>query len=279
MARFSSEIEWHENEDGTWSRISFVGEHLFNADRSKVLAFEPVGCTLKVQGRVASLHWDVHCPQAGGGKRGAVTGFSHQSRTRLIRKLATISADPTQFVTMTYPVEYDPSAKKRHLHAFASWMRRNYPQAAYFWKLEYQKRGAPHYHLILWYVPWSLDFALDISAAWYLIVGSGDDNHLQAGTRCEIPDDPTRWKFYLAKYIGKDYEIHDFDPHSGRIWGFHNKKLIPFEGIKIYRVHNNHDAVVRHLKGGSRILSESEFEEFAPFIEKDYWQIGGFDNG
>lgn len=54
------------------------------------------------------------------------------------------------FITLTYPKDYPKSWKdwKNDLVIYKRHLQRKFPQAEGFWKLELQKRGAPHYHLV-----------------------------------------------------------------------------------------------------------------------------------
>ena len=196
--------------------------------------------------------------QRGGGERSDITGFSYQSHKRLMVFLNTIARDcPLPlFLTLTYPGEYvlDHTEWKRHLKNFAQWMRDRYPAASFCWKLEPQKRGAPHYHLMLWglsFLPWQT-----LAVRWCEIVTGVDLNapqswskgaagcaefrafvekvaithpqivdHLQAGTECRRVRSRNGVKCYAGKkYMGKEVEgMHGV----GRFWGVHNRKALP----------------------------------------------------
>lgn len=54
------------------------------------------------------------------------------------------------FVTLTYPRDYPKSWKewKNDLKIYKEHLQRKFPKGEGFWKLELQKRGAPHYHLV-----------------------------------------------------------------------------------------------------------------------------------
>jgi hypothetical protein len=89
-------------------------------------------------------------------------------------------------VCLTYPSEYpeDGRAFKRHLDTFQKRLKRMNIQ--YFTVLEFQDRGAPHYHTLITGI---LD-RQELSRMWFEIVGSGDPRHLQAGTSIQfIVDD------------------------------------------------------------------------------------------
>jgi hypothetical protein len=54
------------------------------------------------------------------------------------------------FGTLTYPAEFplDEETFKRHLKIFSQRFLRAFPHAAFHWKLEFQNRGAAHFHPI-----------------------------------------------------------------------------------------------------------------------------------
>lgn len=53
------------------------------------------------------------------------------------------------FITITYPAVWPKDGKqvKRDLNRFLTWLRDNY-KTDYIWWLEFQKRGAPHMHIL-----------------------------------------------------------------------------------------------------------------------------------
>lgn len=91
-------------------------------------------------------------------ERGDIVGFSKGSRLRLLRKLNKINPDNTSqvfHITLTYPKRFpaDGVTHKADLDAFIKRCKRKFSdEIEYLWKLEFQKRGAPHYHMIL-YLP------------------------------------------------------------------------------------------------------------------------------
>src|SRR5918993_919691 len=98
----------------------------------------------------------------GGGTRDKVRGFSRASRRNFLRRLASINRDTFRafkgriiFVTLTYPHEYpeDPELCKNHLKALRKRLQREFGTFAAFWRLGIQKRGAWHFHLLLFVGP------------------------------------------------------------------------------------------------------------------------------
>lgn len=168
--------------------------------------------------------------RAGGGRRGVITKFSAASRRRLMRefnKLDEAHLVAGYFATLTYPAEYPCVAEtKRHLDSMCKRIMRRFPSCGLIWRVEPQKRGAPHYHLFLLGLrpegdvhEWRRGLRRWLAAAWYDVVGSGDPRHLVAGTQFDPVKNIARAKAYAAKnYFAKDK--HQFsDPFPGRHWG------------------------------------------------------------
>ena len=169
-------------------------------------------------------------PQSNG--RGVVAGMSKKSRRRLMDKLIGIDwrsiipqhgkSNRAVLLTLTYPSEYsdDWQEHKLQLKAFRMRLERTYPIDGVLWRLEFQRRGAPHYHLV---VVFGRDvniarFRRWVSLAWYMVVGSQDPRHLRAGTNVRRLYGPTgKLMRYLSKYVSK----RDSGParQTGRVWG------------------------------------------------------------
>jgi len=169
------------------------------------------------------------CRSPARGVRGVVKGFSRPSRLRLTRRFGMIRRDVVPvLITMTYPGEYSDEAEtwKRDLENFFRRVAREYPQASCFWKLEFQKRGAPHFHLLVWGIPPNAQARAWVSKVWFEVVGSGDERHLRAGTQIQRVENWRQASSYCAKYLGKtDEEEH---PRVGRVWGIRKRALIPW---------------------------------------------------
>lgn len=144
------------------------------------------------------------------------------------------------FLTLTYPSEYPAVAvTKRHRLALFKRLYRLCPNVAIVWKLEPQKRGAPHYHLCVFGLAqrgrsrrkWLQHMRGWLAGAWYDIVGSGDIKHYRAGTQFDEVRNYRHAKSYVGKYLGKDqHELLDERP--GRFWG-HWGKLELYQGKRI----------------------------------------------
>jgi hypothetical protein len=195
-------------------------------------------CDLQT-GEIIEFHYPVQ-------PRGQITQFSNKSRYRFLKFLHSLSTTPNYFLTLTYPANFSSDSRvwKNDIHKLSKRIARSYPNAWFAWKLEPQKRGAPHFHLIG-------DFGLSVniksdrfhahkmrlnawlSRAWFECVGSGDSSHLGAGTRIDIVpgDERQRLKKYVAKYVGKTIEQHSTNIPGwalpGRFWGVIARKNAP----------------------------------------------------
>ena len=133
----------------------------------------------------------------GGGSRDRVRGFSRTSRRNLLRRIASINRHAFKafkgriiFVTLAYPHEWpeEPELCKRHLKAFRKRLQREFGDFAGFWRLGIQRRGAWHFHLLLFVGPsfGTLgELRRFISSSWYEVTGKVSEGHLRAGTSVE----------------------------------------------------------------------------------------------
>ena len=174
----------------------------------------------------------------GGGIRDKVRGFSRESRRNLLLRLASINRRAFNafkgrmiFVTLTYPREYpeDPEVCKNHLKALRKRLQRMFGDFAAFWRLGIQRRGALHFHLLLFVGP-SIgpigELRRFISSSWYKVTGKISEGHLRAGTRVEVVK---KWKqatSYVERYMAKAEEFPE-GLQTGRIWGVWNEELLP----------------------------------------------------
>lgn len=212
-----------------------------------------------------------------GGPRSVVREFSRASRMALLRVLARIDwglmlaqFGLPVFVTLTYPAEYPVSWErwKANLEAFLNAFERRYGVSCGIWKLEKQRRGAPHYHLVVWCRGSHSVHEMRrwLSAVWYRVVGSGDPRHLRAGTGVEVIESAARLTRYMAKYVEKVEKGGDdvtFDYPVGRYWGVSGRKslaMAPREVLQftregfmaLRRVLRRWYAARRRARGGGR---------------------------
>jgi hypothetical protein len=173
-----------------------------------------------------------------GGIRDRVRGFSRESRRNLLIRLASINRAAFKAfkgrlisITLTYPHEYpeDPEVCKNHLKALRRRLQRKCGDFAGFWRMGIQRRGAWHFHLLLFVGPsvGSIgELRCFISSSWYEVTGKVSEGHLRAGTRVEAVK---RWKeatSYAERYLAKPEEFPE-GVQTGRIWGVWNGDLLP----------------------------------------------------
>ena len=207
----------------------------------------------------------------GGGARGKITGFSKNSRRRLMRTIAkTKKVQLPIFVTLTYPGQWDNNPKKwkRDLRVF--WMRLNraLPGVGCIWKLEFQKRGAPHFHLLVWgsgYAP----LLINVSRIWYETVGSGDERHLRAGSRVEMVKSWRGVMAYASKYLGKVELLPVTEP--GRFWGVMAEENLPWADMVQMALTDRQACQFLRLMRRMAHLRGRAYNSLTIFTDADFW--------
>lgn len=191
-----------------------------------------------------------------------ITEWSRKSRARMVRRLCELDYLPLYvdsdgrrhgrlpaMVTLTYPGEWLPvaptgKAVKAHLKAFRKRYQRAWDEPlACIWKLEFQRRGAPHVHMLMT-PPHGVDAQLGmpfrgwLSRVWAEIVDHPDpderERHRLAGTGVDYAEglrakDPRRVAVYFLKHnVAGDKEYQHDVPEEwqepgkgpGRFWGY-----------------------------------------------------------
>lgn len=154
--------------------------------------------------------------------RGTVKRFSPRSRSRMLQALAKTDTryltGRAWFVTLTWPREWTrlPYKWKEMLETFRKRLHRRHPESWFFWKLEFQQRGAPHYHLLL-FGPERLD-SRQLHQDWYEIVGSHQLAHWRYGVDVKLLREWRQVTGYCSKYAAKVDQSTDTDG-VGRYWG------------------------------------------------------------
>ncbi|SKH82523.1 rolling circle replication-associated protein [Mycobacteroides abscessus] len=191
-----------------------------------------------------------------------ITQWSRKSRSSMCRTFAELDYTPLvesgripAMVTFTYPGDWetvapDGASVKRHMMLWRKRFQREYGESPrYIWKLEFQRRGAPHIHL--WMTPpqscgkTGLSFSTWLSEAWADIVDHPNAEqrarHRLAGTAIDILSglracDPKRLAIYFTKHSSPnshgDKEYQHIVPKSwqqpekgpGRFWGVYGLK-------------------------------------------------------
>lgn len=212
-------------------------------------------------------------------KRGEVTDWSPKARARFKRKIAKCKRGGLRnalMLTVTYPKEFpavdDHHIYKGHLNQLNNYFREN--DICGFWKLEFQDRGAPHYHYVL--LPKSkiknLDnIRKDLSKRWYEIVGSGDHKHLQAGITLEHAKTIDGTIGYLTGYMSKEYQLRPGN-FTGHYTGTVNRKLIPWGKENAIHLGREKALRVRRIlrKGIQKSMESYHYHKIQKRIKKEY---------
>lgn len=152
--------------------------------------------------------------------RGSVSGFSAKSRRRLLFASFNAWCEWFAFITLTYPADFpcDGLVVRKHRDNFLHRLCREHPGINYLWALEFQERGAPHFHLLV-------DRFVDLrwlSVAWFEVVGSADEKHLRAGTSVQLVSCRKQGGAYMAKSYSSKIEQKEVPADYlsvGRFWG------------------------------------------------------------
>lgn len=151
-----------------------------------------------------------------GGLRNPVRKFSKSSRKRLFQTMARVRWEVTGevvFVTLTYHFyrQWQPRECMTHLHCFLQFLRDNFSSPHFIWRLEFQKRGAPHFHLILANSKsgkkLSTPFARNqLACAWNRIANPNSRAAQVHGVNIQTVTSYKMVCAYLAKYVAKEQD-------------------------------------------------------------------------
>jgi len=190
----------------------------------------------------------------GGGIRGCVDGFSYAARRRLMRTVSRINTGRLGcmgFVTLTYHHNWQGRDIKRDLDNYIKRIRRHFPGVAYLWRLEYQKRGAPHFHVLLFFPPHQSDKGQieesSLSDPWHSVVDEGNIHHAKHGSKVRVFEDGYEGvSIYATKYcakLGKD-GVKKLDG-IGLYWG--KSRNLPLNPIDEVILSDSQDVNARRL--------------------------------
>lgn len=126
-------------------------------------------------------------------------------------------------------------------------MQRKYGRFPMVWRLEFQKRGAPHFHLLAFLDVPPVQLYQFVSESWYESCGEISPEHLAAGTNVQGVKSWRGVMAYAAKYMGKLELLAPGVESPGRFWGVWFKELLPisfeetvvtfFHAVKMRRIY------------------------------------------
>jgi hypothetical protein len=211
-------------------------------------------------------------------RRGIILGFSAAARKRMIEMMASINRARVRYmplmVTLTYPAAWpsEPKVWKQHLDTWLKRLERKYEGLAAVWKLEFQSRGAPHFHLLCFGARW-ID-AKWCARAWYEVVGSGDERHLMAGTEVKRVRSWRGVMSYASKYLAKK-TTENLPGMVGRFWGVHHRERLPFDLITIPMEHEQYLLLRRMLDRWSNATADTRAARSGRYYRKRSGRMGG----
>jgi hypothetical protein len=174
-----------------------------------------------------------------------IIGLSERSARRMSAYLRDCAAIYRNFGTLTYPADLKvtPLDAKRHLKNLLQYIRNGaallnigkegpvgyiqtsptdlpdpttYGDFSLFWFLEFQANGQPHFHFFCTHridKDW-------LARQWYAIVGTGNINHLKAGTQIDrFKAGRKGARSYARKYAAKESQKDTHGASWGRMWG------------------------------------------------------------
>lgn len=231
-----AEIQWAEGVYDEMCRLDFAHKNRKVGDDIG-LVYPSIShrVSYKVYRGMVQFKYPGYYPsQLRGVKRGAIAGWSGKSRKRMMNALAQwrIAGD-MYFITLTYHQDFGEHFKlwKRDMDVFLKRLRRRFPGVGGIWKLEFQRRGAPHFHLLVC-LPHSDAHSVDyfqvmrfVSDAWSEIAHEDSVHGGKYATNVRTIVSRRHAMHYASKYMSKDEgRIVDeetgevYSRQTGRIW-------------------------------------------------------------
>lgn len=194
---------------------------------------EPRVLTFAEGGKLAMLRHKLRGrPNGCGGVRGRCRRLSKASARRIAYRVAELNWRRDKWkpltVTLTYPPELAPQEGPSiwaDLDTFWKRVQRKWPRASCIWALEAQGSGNPHYHLIVFGVPymgWRW-----VARNWDEVIGNRVSAELSASTQVARCRGYRGAASYVANYIKKGVK-DQVEREWGRRWGMLGKKWLPW---------------------------------------------------
>lgn len=233
---------------------------------------------------------------AGGGRRGKVNEFSAASRRRMLQLFARLRItehDQAVFITLTYPADFpSPKVAKKNLRAFLARLDRCAPGCSAIWRMEFQQRGAPHFHIVVFSLPFLPKETVQLW--WAEIIGAD-----RPFTRIESIRDRRKLTNYVSKYVAKlgggfggfnllaylhgDEFVHpqtgEMCGSVGRWWGVFNAAALPFAVLDTVEIDGGFEGFYRFRRGARKVfrgVAGRSCQGFFLFVGdagrwRDYW--------
>ncbi len=191
------------------------------------------------------------------GNKKQIKEFSPRSRVRLLKLVSRLDVSQEKcpvFVTLTFGQLYPtPQQSKEYMRLFVRKLdRRSSKDVSSIWRMEFQERGAPHFHLIVF----GLDYIKKeyVAKLWAETIGqkywdNSKDEPAYPFTRIEGVQQHRKLIYYVSKYVAKvedkgsprqaEGDVRGDDSSCGfnsvlymdtvgRFWGIIKRKVMPF---------------------------------------------------
>jgi hypothetical protein len=185
-------------------------------------------------------------------KRGCVRGMSRKSRKNLLRLCNQLQpSENYYFVTLTYQLWEDDNFKlwKRQLDRVFQGLRYHFPESSGVWRLEFQKRKAPHYH-ILFHIPENPScqkLKTILRKYWLSALGQDSKAITRYGVKVDqVGNDYKNCALYSAIYSAKDANDR-IDIKTGRPWGKYNQTKLPVHAFQAYEMSRVRQTILRRI--------------------------------
>lgn len=176
-------------------------------------------------------------------KRGIITNFSERSRHRMQKLIAMLEVDKLDYPTFNTLTFHNLNAisatkSKYYLAQYCKKIKRLYPNAAWIWRMEYQKRGTIHFHLILFL---STKEKINLNeyqknqliSFWHSVTCEESKHHLIYGCNFTKIKDFKHLLLYVSKYACKIDSTFQ-TKSDGRHWGkSQNLPIRPFTVLQV----------------------------------------------
>jgi hypothetical protein len=209
---------------------------------------------MTIQPRVSVINRTVQVVRGGevslanlcGGPRRPQSRLTGKSRRTMLQRFDMLSDvfTPKYFLCLTYPEEFPKDGRKVkkdlvNLHHFftgtGTYAVSHDPDIKFFWKMEFQLRGAPHYHIIidsklefkeffdLAVKKWTSITKNPFAGQWCNHKDVPHEEYDSPGVNCTVIDDQFLAAIYVSLYGSKKEGYQNKSPkdfeHPGRFWG------------------------------------------------------------
>jgi len=210
--------------------------------------------TVTAQGRLLEVKVSGYQSKnkSSGGNKKAIKEFSPRSRVRLLKLVSRLDISQEKypvFITLTFAQKYpSPQQAKEYMRLFVRKLnRRSSREISAIWRLEFQERGAPHFHLIVF----GMDYIKKeyVAKLWANTIGkkywdTSKDEPAYPFTRIEGVQQHRKLIYYVSKYVAKadpkpegqgsacGFNSVLYMDAIGRFWGVIKRNILPMAEIK-----------------------------------------------